>query len=90
MRILTDLTSAITGASYDTNGDAWVEGMKYRRISKEDTNYLANYCLLFCTTESSVAKFIIQPLPESTALPCNSFAWLIVALISQSSVRQNK
>ena len=34
-----DLTSAITGASYDTNGDAWVEGMKYRRISKEDTNY---------------------------------------------------
>ncbi len=32
-----DLTSAITGASYDANGDAWVEGTKYRRISKSDT-----------------------------------------------------
>lgn len=32
-----DLTAAITGASYDANGDAWVEGTKYRRISKSDT-----------------------------------------------------
>lgn len=34
-----NLTSAITGASYDANGDAWVNGIKYRRISKSDTNY---------------------------------------------------
>lgn len=33
------LTSAITGASYDTNGDAWVNGTKYRRVSERDTNY---------------------------------------------------
>lgn len=33
------LTAAITGASYDVNGDAWVNGTKYRRISKSDTNY---------------------------------------------------
>ncbi len=33
------LTAAITGASYDANGDAWVNGTKYRRISKSDTNY---------------------------------------------------
>ena len=33
------LTEAITGASYDANGDAWVNGTKYRRISKSDTNY---------------------------------------------------
>ena len=32
------LTSAITGAAYDSNGDAWVNGTKYRRISKSDTN----------------------------------------------------
>ncbi len=32
------LTTAITGASYDGNGDAWVDGVKYRRISKSDTN----------------------------------------------------
>ena len=32
------LTAAITGASYDENGDAWVNGTKYRRISKGDTN----------------------------------------------------
>lgn len=32
------LTSAIIGASYDANGDAWVNGTKYRRISKSDTN----------------------------------------------------
>ena len=32
------LTSAIIEASYDANGDAWVDGMKYRRISKSDTN----------------------------------------------------
>lgn len=28
------LTPAITGASYDENGDAWVDGLKYRRISE--------------------------------------------------------
>ncbi len=33
------LTSAITGASYDANKDAWVNGVKYRRISKSDMNY---------------------------------------------------
>ena len=32
------LTSAIIGAPYDGNGDAWVDGTKYRRISKSDTN----------------------------------------------------
>ncbi len=32
------LTPAITGAPYDGNGDAWVDGVKYRRISKSDTN----------------------------------------------------
>lgn len=32
------LTAAITGASYDANGDAWVNGTKYRRISRSDTN----------------------------------------------------
>lgn len=36
------LTSAIIGASYDTNGDAWVNGTKYRRISKSNTNNI-NY-----------------------------------------------
>ena len=33
------LTSAITEATYDNNGDAWVNGTKYRRISKSDTNH---------------------------------------------------
>lgn len=33
-----ELTSAITGAVYDARGDAWVDGEKYRRISKGDTN----------------------------------------------------
>ncbi len=33
------LTAAIIGASYDADGDAWVNGTKYRRISKSDTNY---------------------------------------------------
>lgn len=32
------LTAAITGASYDENGDAWVGGTKYRRIKKSDAN----------------------------------------------------
>lgn len=31
------LTEEITGASYDANGDAWVNGTKYRRISESDT-----------------------------------------------------
>ena len=33
------LTAAITGASYDANGDAWVNGTKYRRVKKSDANY---------------------------------------------------
>ena len=33
------LTPAITDAAYDGNGDAWVDSIKYRRISKDDTNY---------------------------------------------------
>lgn len=33
-----ELTEAVTGASYDANGDAWVNGIKYRRISRRDTN----------------------------------------------------
>lgn len=32
------LTSEIIKASYDENGDAWVNDVKYRRISKSDTN----------------------------------------------------
>ena len=32
------LTSAITGASYDANGDTWVSGTKYRRMKKSDAN----------------------------------------------------
>ena len=34
-----ELTSAIVGAAYDANGDAWVNGTKYRRISKSDTSH---------------------------------------------------
>ncbi len=34
----TALTSTIVNASYDNYGDAWVGGMKYHRISAEDTN----------------------------------------------------
>lgn len=37
-----ELTAAIIGASYDANGDAWVNGTRYRRLSKSDTNN-ANY-----------------------------------------------
>lgn len=33
------LTTAITGASYDENGDTWINGIKYRRIRRNDTNY---------------------------------------------------
>ncbi|MCI9491724.1 MAG: hypothetical protein HFH42_01100 [Lachnospiraceae bacterium] len=33
------LTAAITGAPYDVNGDAWVDGARYRRVSKSNTNY---------------------------------------------------
>lgn len=32
------LTSEIIGAAYDENGDAWVGGTKFRRISRRDTN----------------------------------------------------
>lgn len=34
-----ELTSAIIKASYDESGDAWVGGVKYRRIGKKDTNH---------------------------------------------------
>lgn len=34
-----ELTTSIIDALYDINGDAWVNGTKYRRISKGDTNY---------------------------------------------------
>lgn len=37
------LTAAITGASYDANGDAWVNGTKYRRISKNDVTNTKNF-----------------------------------------------
>lgn len=40
------LTTAITGASYDANGDAWVDGMKYRRIGKSDTDNSNHFGLL--------------------------------------------
>lgn len=32
------LTPAVTGASYDSYGDAWVDGVKYRRVSAADAN----------------------------------------------------
>ncbi len=32
------LTPAVTGASYDSYGDAWADGVKYRRVSKADAN----------------------------------------------------
>lgn len=38
-----DLIPDITEASYDENGDAWVNDTKYRRISAEDTNNRAEY-----------------------------------------------
>lgn len=34
-----DLTNAIISASYDENGDATVNGVKYRRLSKEDVTF---------------------------------------------------
>lgn len=37
------LTAEITEASYDANGDAWVNGTKYRRISKNNTNNADNF-----------------------------------------------
>ncbi len=37
------LTLAITGADYDANGDAWVNGTQYRRISKSDTTNDENF-----------------------------------------------
>lgn len=32
------LTNAITGADYNSDGDAWIDGVKYRRINKSQTN----------------------------------------------------
>lgn len=37
------LTNAIKNASYDENGDAWVNGTRYRRLSKKDTDYSLNF-----------------------------------------------
>lgn len=37
------LTDEITGASYDTDGDAWVNGVRYRRISRKNTNSSFNF-----------------------------------------------
>lgn len=37
------LADAIIQASYNANGDAWVNGTKYCRISKSDTNYDAYF-----------------------------------------------
>ena len=37
------LTPDITGADYDADGDAWVNGTKYRRISESDTNNRGNF-----------------------------------------------
>ena len=37
------LTEAITGASYDANGDTWVDEVKYRRISASDMNNNSNF-----------------------------------------------
>ena len=33
-----ELTSDIIGASYNVSGDAWINGRRYRRISKDDVN----------------------------------------------------
>ena len=38
-----ELTDEIVGADYDENGDAEVGGEKYRRISKNDTNWDNNF-----------------------------------------------
>ncbi len=38
-----ELTDEIVGADYDGNGDAVVEGVRYRRISKDDTNSTQNF-----------------------------------------------
>lgn len=38
-----DLTSSILTASYDTYGDAWVNGTKYRRIRISDTNNVEHF-----------------------------------------------
>ena len=37
------MTKEIAEAFYDVNGDAWINGTKYRRISKGDTNYDAYF-----------------------------------------------
>lgn len=37
------LTPAIIKASYDCYGDAWVDGIKYRRVSSRDTNNADNF-----------------------------------------------
>lgn len=38
-----DLTPAITGASYDSYGDAWVGGVKYRRAAAVDANNIEQF-----------------------------------------------
>lgn len=37
--VTSSVTTAIRTASYDKNGDAWVNGVKYRRIAQKDTAY---------------------------------------------------
>ena len=37
------LTAEITGASYDANGDAWVNGKKYRRVAKRNQEEEASF-----------------------------------------------
>lgn len=51
-----DLTSAITGAAYDIDGDAWVDGIKYRRISIFDTERPA-FCQYFLESEYRYFKW---------------------------------
>ncbi len=37
------LATEIVGAAYDANNDAWVNGRKYRRVSRSDANYGAYF-----------------------------------------------
>lgn len=41
--LASEMTKEIAEAFYDINGDAWINGTKYRRISKGDTNYDAYF-----------------------------------------------
>lgn len=37
------LTPTIINADYDSNGDAWINGIKYRRLSKAKSDYEGNF-----------------------------------------------